>query len=105
MKIQISTDKTISGEQRHQDYFTTLITEGLKKYSDHINTIEVHISDENGNKDGFNDIRCLMEARLEKRQSVVMTNQADTVELAVSGAISKLKVALEKMHERSSAHQ
>ena len=104
MIIQINTDKTISGNQRHQDYFTTLITEGLKKYSDHISRIEVHLSDENGNKEGFNDIRCLIEARLEKRQSITITNQADSIELAVSGAINKLKVSLEKMHERSKTH-
>lgn len=105
MIIQINTDKTISGNQRHQDYFTTLITEGLKKYSDHIARIEVHLSDENGNKEGFNDIRCFMEARLEKSQPIIaITNQADTVELAVSGAINKLKGSLEKMHERSTTH-
>ena len=105
MKIQINTDKTVNGDQRHQDYFTSLITEGLKKYSDHITRIEVHLSDENGNKEGFNDIRCFMEARLEKNQPIIaITDQSNTVELAVSRAINKLKASLEKMHERSKTH-
>lgn len=104
MIIQINTDKTINGDQRHQDYFTSLIQEGLKKYSDHITRIEMHLSDENGKKEGLNDIRCLIEARLEKRQAITLTNQADTVELAISGAINKLKVSLEKVHERSKMH-
>ncbi len=67
--------------------------------------LHVRPLDENGNKEGFNDMRCFIEARLEKSQPIIaITNQADTVELAVSGAISKLKASLEKMHERSKTY-
>lgn len=59
MKIQFNTDKTVNGDNRHQVYFTHLITEELKRYDAHITSIEVHVSDENGNKGGAKDIRCL----------------------------------------------
>lgn len=104
MKIQFNTDKTISGDERQQKYFTSLMDEELKKYQSHISRIEVHLSDQNGKKEGVNDILCLLEARLEGRQPMAVSHQDDTVELAVSGAIEKLKNALETVIGRLQNH-
>ncbi len=104
MKIQFNTDKTMNGDERNKDFFTAQIAEELKRYQSDITRIEVHLSDENGNKAGANDIRCLLEARLEGKQPIAVSCQDDTDELAVSGAINKLKVTLETMHGRMSNH-
>ena len=104
MQIQFNTDKTINGDERHQDYFTSQISEELKKYQSQITRIEVHISDENGEKEGENDIRCLLEARLEGRQPIAVSNQADTIEQSVSGAIDKLKASLKTILGRMTNH-
>lgn len=104
MTIVINTDKTINGDERFQNYYTDLLSEELKNYESSITRIEVHISDENGKKEGLNDIRCLIEARLEGRQPIAVSNQADTVELAVSGSIDKLKAALKTILERIKEH-
>jgi hypothetical protein len=55
----------------------------------------VHLKDENGNKVGQNDIRCLLEARMEGKQPIVVTNSANTRQNAVEGAIGKLKTSLD----------
>lgn len=104
MKIQFNTDKTINGDERHQDFFTAQIAEELKRYESHISRIEVHINDENGRKEGINDIRCLLEARLEGKQPIAVTCQASNVELALSGAIEKLKASLETILGRIINH-
>lgn len=104
MKIQFNTDKTISGDKKQEEYFTTLIADDLKRYESHLSRIEVHLSDENGKKEGFNDMQCLLEARMEGRQPIAVTCQADTVERAVSGAIDKLKAALNTIIGRQSNH-
>jgi ribosome-associated translation inhibitor RaiA len=104
MQIQFNTDKTIKGDERKEDYFVDLISKELEKYSSDITRIEVHLSDENGKKEGLNDIRCLLEARLEGKQPIAVINQADKIEYAVSGAISKLKASLKTIVERSSNH-
>lgn len=104
MTIQYNTDSTISGDQRNQEFFTNLISTELENFSNHITRLEVHVSDENGKKDGINDIRCLIEARLEGRQPIAVSNQADTVELAVSGATDKLKASLATIIERIKEH-
>jgi hypothetical protein len=70
MKIQFNTDKTISGDENQEDYFTSLITEKLNRFQSHITRIEVHLSDENGKKEGYNDIQCILE--IEGRDPMVM---------------------------------
>jgi hypothetical protein len=104
MTIQINTDKTITGEKRSIDFFTSQIAEALQRFESHITRIEVHLKDENGKKDGFNDVSCLIEARLEGRQPIAITNQANTIDLAVSGAIDKIKTAIETILGRIQKH-
>ncbi len=94
MKIQFNTDKTVNGDERNQEFFTAQIAEELKKFQSHITRIEVHLSDENGKKDGIQDIRCLLEARLEGRQPIAVNCQADSTKLAVTGALDKLNASL-----------
>lgn len=95
MKIQINTDKTISGDENQEQYFTSLIAEKLDRFQSHITRIEVHLSDENGKKEGHNDLQCLLEARIEGRDPIAVTCEDDTAKNAVSGAIDKLKTSLE----------
>ncbi|ADV50263.1 HPF/RaiA family ribosome-associated protein [Cellulophaga sp. E16_2] len=104
MIIQINTDKNISGEKRTEDFFTSQIEEALKRFESHITRIEVHLKDENGKKDGFNDISCLIEARLEGRQPIAVTNQAETMDLALTGAIHKIKTAVESILGKLKKH-
>ena len=94
MKIQFNTDKTVNGDERNQEFFTAQIAEELKKFQSHITRIEVHLSDENGKKDGIQDIRCLLEARLGGRKPIAVNCQADSTKLAVTGALDKLNASL-----------
>lgn len=104
MIIQFNTDKTINGDDRHQDFFSEQIANELERYQSHITRIEAHIKDQNGKKDGINDITCLLEARLEGRQPIAVTCQEDNIEGAVSGALDKLKSSLETILGRLSNH-
>jgi len=64
MQIQFNTDKNVSGSEGLIASSTSLISEELRRYSQQITRVEVHFSDEDGNKDGLNDKRCMVEARL-----------------------------------------
>ena len=94
MKIQFNTDKNISGDQRHEQHFSSLITSSLDRFQSHISRIEVHLSDENGGKEGLQDKHCLLEARIEGQQPLVVSSNGSSIEVAVSSAISKLKTSL-----------
>ena len=96
MQIQFNTDKNVTGSEALIASSTSLISEELRRYSRQITRVEVHFSDEDGNKDGLNDKRCMVEARLAGMQPIAVTNQANTHEQAMVGALDKLKSALEK---------
>ncbi len=95
MTIQINTDKNLSVHEAFEAQLDGLVSEELSRFSEHITRLEVHLSDENGNKQGQNDKRCMIEARLEGRQPIAVTDRANDYELAVSGAIEKLKASLD----------
>ena len=100
MTIQINTDNNITGSEELRVPLIALISEELSRFSLHITRLEVHISDENGKKDGPNDIRCMMEARLEGRHAIAVTDQATTLDQAVEDAADKLAHLIESTLER-----
>lgn len=95
MQIQFNTDNNVIGGVELINSSTSIISEELSKFSDQITRVVVHLSDEDGNKDGPNDKRCMLEARLAGLKPIAVTNLADTHEEAVLGAIDKLKSSLE----------
>ncbi|WP_027419601.1 HPF/RaiA family ribosome-associated protein [Crocinitomix catalasitica] len=104
MTIQINTDNNIKSDAAQQDYFNTQISEALERFDSHITRIEVHLKDENGKKDGVNDKVCVLEARLKGKQPVAVTKNAETIELAVFGAIDKMKAVVESAVGKAQTH-
>lgn len=101
MIVKINMDKTLSGEERQHDYFRSKVEDELKRFESHITRIEVHLKDENGIKEGFNDLSCMLEARLEGRQPIAVSSQGGTVEQALSNAIDKIKTSVETIIGKS----
>ena len=105
MQIQINTDHNIADREALSAHVSDVVTNALVRASDHITRVEVHLSDENGDKSGPNDKRCVMEARLEGRQPVAVTHQATTVDQGVEGAAHKLSRLIEstlgRLHDQA----
>ena len=104
MKIQLNTDKNISGNQRLEDYLNPLITTELARFSEYITRVEVHLADENSDKKGVNDKKCTLEVRMENKQPFTVTSHSNTVEEAVNDALKKIKPALEKIKSQFKNH-
>jgi ribosome-associated translation inhibitor RaiA len=90
MNIQINTGHNIHGNEDLIANFSSIIENSLSRVSDHITSVEVHMKDEDGVKKGKNDKRCMIEARLEGRQPIVVTDHSDTLNQALDNAIDKL---------------
>ena len=90
MDIQINTDHNIEGHEDLAAETTDVVARALRKFSDHITRVEVHLGDENGPKAGQNEMRCMLEARIEGRPPIAVTHRADTISLAVDGAATDL---------------
>ena len=105
MQIQINTDHNIKGNESLIVKLSSSIENALSRFSDHITRLEVHISDENGDKPGPNDKRCMMEARLKGRKPIAVTDQAATLEQAVDGATNKLISMIDSILGRQRDHR
>ncbi len=90
MKIQINTDNNIEGSEALVERYSNEVASALENVSKHVTRVEVHLSDENADKSGQRDKRCMMEARLEGRQPIAVTEQADTLDQALNGACHKM---------------
>ena len=104
MQIQVNTDHTIEGHEALAARIRGVVENALSRMSDHITRVEVHLTDESGPKSRANNKRCMMEARLEGRQPIAVTDEAATVDVAVNGAADKLARLIEhtlgKLHDR-----
>ncbi len=96
MQIQVNTDHHISGHEALATSVRATVESALSRFSDHITRVEVHVSDDNGDKRGQKDKRCVMEARLKGRQPVAVTYQAAAVDEAVDGAVGELTRLIDK---------
>jgi hypothetical protein len=74
------------------------------RFSEHVTRVEVHLSDESAGKIGQHDQRFMLQARLEGRQTEVLTEHAATLEQAVHGAAQKLAHLLNSTLGRSHDH-
>jgi ribosome-associated translation inhibitor RaiA len=104
MKIQFNTDNNVTLSEEHRTPLIDLISEELSRFSHQITRVEVHLSDENGDKEGLNDKRCMIEARLAGMKPIAVTNHGDTHEQAVKGAADKLKASLDTILGRLRHH-
>jgi ribosome-associated translation inhibitor RaiA len=104
MIIQLNADKNLTIHSEYEAQITEQLKQALERYSNHLTRVEVHLSDENGSKGGIDDKKCLLEARMEGRQPIVASDLGNTYDLALKGAIEKLKHALNtvvsKMQEK-----
>jgi len=105
MKIQLNTDVHIDGTEALAAQVSATVEEALERFSEHVTRVEVHLSDENGGKSGQQDQRCMLEARLEGRQPIAVTDHAATLEQAVNGAAHKLARLLDNTLGRLHDHR
>ncbi len=102
MQIEISTDNAIDGREQLSAHAKTVVASALSRFSERITRVEVHLSDENANKIGHEDKRCMMEVRLEGRPPTAVTQHAATLAQAIDGAAGKLKRSVESTLGRES---
>ncbi|MGM0547586.1 MAG: HPF/RaiA family ribosome-associated protein [Bacteroidota bacterium] len=94
MKIQFNTDNNIEGTEMLETFVSKKIRSGLKHFVDNVSRIEVHLSDQNADKGGTDDIQCKIEARVEGIQPVIVVSKSGSKEKALIDAIDKMKARL-----------
>jgi ribosome-associated translation inhibitor RaiA len=95
MQILVNSNHTVSGSESVSERVEAMILSSVDRFADRITRIEVHLNDENADKGGERDKRCMIEARLGGLKPIAVTNTAGTLAEAIEGAAQKLERALE----------
>lgn len=90
LQIQIRSDNNIHVHDHRAAELEAIVKHAMRHCSNHITRVEMHLSDVNGSKAGKEDKSCVMEARLEHKQPMAVTEHAATVGESVTGAAEKL---------------
>ena len=104
MKVQFNTDKNIEGHERLEKFFTLELEKDLARFDDKVTRIEVHLGDENSDKGGVSDKRCMIEARPAKLHPIAVTANADSIEKAFFQALEKIKKSLNTTFDKLQIH-
>ncbi len=104
MLVQIHTDKNIEGGSRFFEFFTNEIKNELSRFDEIVTGIEEHFSDEHRNKSAPNDKKCVIEARVEKKQPIAVTATADSAEKAFFEALEKIQRVLDTTLDKIKEH-
>lgn len=103
MLIEIRTASTVDGDEKFVAHAKDVVQAALERFSKRISRVDVHVGDENGDKGGADDTRCVMEARLEGRPPAAVTHHGANAEQAIAGAAAKLKRMVESTLGRESS--
>ena len=95
MEININTDNTIDRHQGLDERVREAVESSIGRFGEQVRRVDVHLSNQNGQKHADGDNYCMMEARVSGYEPVVVHAHADNLHLSITGASGKLKRALD----------
>jgi len=95
MIIQFNTGRNIQGSEKFEMFVSEQVKRTLKRFSDNITRVKVHISDQNAQKAGPDDIQCKIELRVRRLQPIMVKAKSNTREKALNSALDKTQAMLE----------
>ncbi len=96
MDVQINTSNNVSGREALTQQLEETVRTRLSRFSERLTRVEVHVGDENGDRRGGDDKRCVIEVRPAGRDPISVTEQAASIDQAASGALTKVTTALDR---------
>jgi ribosome-associated translation inhibitor RaiA len=94
MEINVNTDNTIDRHQGLDERVRDVVESSISRF-EQVRRVDVHLSNQNGQKHEDGDNYCMMEARVAGYESIVVHAHAADLHLSINGAATKLKRALD----------
>lgn len=96
MQVLVNSGKHVASSMALKDDIRSRVRDKLQRYEDHLTRIEIHLSDENALKNGPQDKRCKVEARMKGRAPLTVSYDACELHQALDGAMNKLTSVLDR---------
>ncbi len=104
MIIQFNADKNLSISEEYAEKLKGVVTKELDRFADLLTRVELYFTDENATRKTKDDKKCTLEARLKSKQPVAVSDYGDTYDSAATGALLKLKAALDTIVGKMRVH-
>ena len=95
MQINVNTDRTIDKHQGLDEHVQSVVESSIGRFGEHISRVDVHLSNENKEKQADGGNYCMMEARVTGYQPIVVHDHAVNLHQAISNAGTKLARAID----------
>ena len=95
MLIEVRTDGNIEGGEQLSDQVKDIVRAALHLHGDRIRRIDVHLSDAVGSKTSHDDKICMIEARRDGCEPILVSDQQSSMDQAIRGAVHKLKKSID----------
>lgn len=103
LEIGINTDGNVSGRDGVAGPIADRVEEALARFAPQLTRVEVYLADDNAGKSGGK--RCSIEARPKGMAPLAVTDEANTLNDAVSGALQKMTSRLQSEFGRRGGHK
>jgi ribosome-associated translation inhibitor RaiA len=90
----VNTGDGLGGKESLERWTADFLHGELGRYVDEVARVEVHLTDEAKGKHSGEDMRCMLEARLNGHEPLAVQHHADNMNDAIRGAARKLLRAL-----------
>ena len=94
MQVQVNHDNHLRIASDTAERLSRAVEDSLSQFADRITRVEMHLGDVNAGKGGEGDKRCMLEARIANLQPIVVTHCAESLRLAIDGALERLDHAV-----------
>lgn len=100
MLVQVKTDNHIEGTEKLQNWVTEHVTAALDRFSPQLTRAEVFFSDLNSHKTAEGDKQCTLEVRLAGLDPIVVTKNANELDVALDAALDAMTLTLDSRLEK-----
>ena len=101
-EILVESDNHLEVHKNYIDSVKTDVAQAFERFEQYITRIEIHFSDQNSNKKGEMDKKCLIEVRIKHHQPIAVHKQAPSLHQALSETIAATKLTVGKLLEKLS---
>ena len=105
MQVQVNTSNGVENKDTLERWAGEFLNDALARFRQEITRVEVQMSDENSLAKGAADMRCMLEARLNGHEPLVVSHHAETQDLAFRGAAQKLVRLIEHTLGKLDRHE
>jgi ribosome-associated translation inhibitor RaiA len=97
MHVNVNTSNGIENKESLERWAAAYLNQHLARFAQDLGGVDVQLTDEHRGSNKGGDKRCMLEARINGRSPVAVTNNGADQDVAFRGAVEKLEHTLDRV--------